>query len=178
MDLDVVAVALRFALACVFLVAGLSKITFRREFQEALSSFSVIPRAVRNPLTVAVPAWELALALALVGSPVASYATGLSLATCLLFACLLAHSLATGQIVKCGCFGRSSRDVGWSDVLRNVLLCCMASGGFVGSFGKPTAAEMLCGALVGISAAAGVALISTYLGSNAVRSTEAGSVPL
>jgi uncharacterized membrane protein YphA (DoxX/SURF4 family) len=121
------AVGFRFWLAAVFLVAGLSKVGRRREFERAVAGYGLVPAHFAPFIAAALPPLELGggmlLALGLGVSPAA-----LTLAVLLaIFALAVSANLARGRRIDCGCFGAGiPRTITWRTVARNVTLGAMA----------------------------------------------------
>jgi hypothetical protein len=107
------------ALAAVLIVAAVIKVRAFSDSAAALETYGV-PDLLRRPLTAAVVALELAIALALVaGVSAAAYAGA---ALLLVFAASTFLALLRGKRgAPCGCFGAHSR-VGPGAVLRDVVL--------------------------------------------------------
>jgi uncharacterized membrane protein YphA (DoxX/SURF4 family) len=105
-----VAIALRSALALLFLVAASHKLRDLPRFREAFSAYEVLPRAVLSAAAPMVPALEGALAVALgfgIATPVAAVAAA---ALMLAYASAIAANLARGRAgIDCGCMGPAAR---------------------------------------------------------------------
>src|SRR6266571_3913788 len=106
----------RLVLSLVFLVAGFTKLADRTGSRQALLDFGV-PARLATPGGLLLPLAELAVAVALL----------------LLFIAGIAFNLARGRRPECHCFGQvSSRPIGWSTLLRNLVLA--AAAGFIVAF--------------------------------------------
>lgn len=133
-------------LALVFAWAGLAKLAARRQTEAAFRSMAV---PAPGGLAVAVPAAELALALALVLQP--GWAAVAALAVLAGFTTLVARSVRAGIQGGCACFGTAmSRPVSRIDLVRNGLLAAVAG---VATF-APSAMAPDPGALALVVAAA------------------------
>lgn len=122
--------ALQGILSAAFLVAAAEKLLRSEEFLAALR-LSHLPAGVIAPLGVAVPALEVALALALLlaparGLPLAFGAAALLLAA---FTAWMGWVRARRLRVRCGCFGPGGGRVGPRTIGRNLLLLALALGG-------------------------------------------------
>jgi peroxiredoxin len=158
---DVLLLVCRLILAAVFAVAAVAKLADRSGTRRSLEGFGV-PSAAAGHLAVAVPGAELLVAAALV--PVATAWAGALAATALLagFAGAVALALVRGVEADCHCFGRlSSEKVGWSTLVRNLLLVGLAA--FVAIAGADDAGASVPAWVGGVALAAGVALNFAFL---------------
>ena len=125
----------RLALAAVFFLAGVAKLSDRAGARAAMVDFG-LPRSVAAPLGVALPVVELLVAMALL--PAVSARWG-ALAALILFGVFLvgiANILVRGREAECHCFGQlHSSPVGWSTLGRNVALAVIAAFVLVGDHG-------------------------------------------
>jgi hypothetical protein len=124
--------ALQVILSAVLIAAAAEKLLRSDEFFAALR-LSHRPEGVVAAVGVAVPAIELALALALLLAPAGwlPFAFG---AVALLFAAFTAWMgwvRASGLRIRCGCFGLSGGRVGPRTIGRNFVLLCLALAGLI-----------------------------------------------
>jgi len=121
------AVGFRFALAIVFLLAGVAKLPRRREFTDAVLGYGLVPPNVGRLVGRWLPSFELAAAVLLgVGLATAIVAglIGLLLAG---FCVAIVANLLRGRSIDCGCFGVvAERRITWLTVARNLVLLFMA----------------------------------------------------
>jgi uncharacterized membrane protein YphA (DoxX/SURF4 family) len=124
---ELAALASRFALAAVFLGAGLAKLVRPAEFAGAVDAYRLVPAALVRPLATWLPRLEVAAA-ALLALGVASRPAALAaLALLLGFAAAIAVNLLRGRTIDCGCLGTAApRRIGWPLVARNLVLAGMA----------------------------------------------------
>jgi thiol-disulfide isomerase/thioredoxin len=164
------------ALAAVFIVAGLAKLTDRAGSRQALSDLGA-PRVLVAPLAIGVPVAELVVALALLPTATAWWGALGALVTLLVFVAGIAGNLARGRRPSCRCFGQlSPGPIGQSTLIRNVVLA--AAAGFVvwqgplgsgpslvGWLGDLTVAEraLLGVGLPGLAMVAGVVVLLVQL---------------
>ncbi len=158
----------RLLLAAVFAVAGLAKLGRRTETESTLAAFGVSPLR-RRPIALALPAVELAVAVALLPAASAPYA-GVAAALLLgLFSFEVARVLAAGEQVDCNCFGSLGVDriTRWT-LVRNVaflipaLIVATAGWGdpgpsavaWVGDLGSTAVAAVLAGVALVVAALA------------------------
>jgi thiol-disulfide isomerase/thioredoxin len=151
-----VSLALRLALAVVFAVAAVAKLTGRAGFRRALGEFGV-PGGLVAPVAVALPVAELGIAVALV-LPVVGWAAAIAAVALLVaFSAVVGANLARGRAPECNCFGRlSAGPVGRETLIRNVVLA--AAGGLVIAAGPRRARSSALGWLAGLSTAQQVGL--------------------
>jgi hypothetical protein len=150
--MDEAHLAARLLLAAVLGVAAVAKLIDRKGGRTALAEFGV-PRALTAPLAALLPAVELATALALLWRASARAGAFAALALLVLFTAAITVNLSAGHRPDCHCFGQMSSDpVGWSSVVRNVLLCGVAA--FVAVAGPDSLSGGTWGWLTGLSAPA------------------------
>lgn len=127
----------RCALAIVFVVSALSKLTGREAFAaftRSVRRLGVLPSPGAARLAAfAVAAAEVAVpVLVLVGWPptvVAGYLVAAAMLAA--FTVGIAASLRRGDRTPCGCFGRSTVPLGGRHIVRNLLLLAIAVTGLV-----------------------------------------------
>jgi peroxiredoxin len=158
----------RLLLAVLFAVAGLAKLGRRTETESTLAAFGVAPLR-RRPIALALPAAELAVAVALLPAASAPYA-GVAAALLLgIFSFEVARVLAAGEQVDCNCFGSLGVDriTRWT-LVRNVaflipaLIVATAGWGdpgpsavaWVGDLGSAAVAAVLAGVALVVAALA------------------------
>lgn len=125
--MEVAALAARFVLATVFLLAGTAKLSARRSFASGVAKYELLPPALVRPVALALPPLEVAggalLALGLAVRPVGAV---LGLALCA-FTVAVSSALLRGKRLDCGCFGPGApRPITFSTLLRNVALLGLA----------------------------------------------------
>jgi len=120
--------ALRLALAAVFIPAGLAKLLNLAAFARAVANYRLLPPAAVRPVATTLPWLELAagvlLLLGLGTGPVAAALAVLLLA----FALAVSVNLLRGRRIDCGCFtGPGPRQITWATVARNLGLSAVAA---------------------------------------------------
>jgi uncharacterized membrane protein YphA (DoxX/SURF4 family)/thiol-disulfide isomerase/thioredoxin len=124
---DAVLLSIRGVLAVVFLVAAVGKLFDLRGSRRALEEFGVPPRAARLG-GIALPAAELAVAIALLIRPTARCGAVGALLLLLTFAGGVARAMSRGQAPNCHCFGQiHSEPAGRSTLIRNGVLAAAAA---------------------------------------------------
>jgi hypothetical protein len=124
--------ALQMILSVTLLVAATEKTLRTEEFFAALR-LSHLPAGSTVPIGVAVPALELALALALLLAPVQWLPLAFGAAAIILgaFTVWMGWVRARRLRIRCGCFGPGGGHVGPRTIGRNLLLLALALVGLV-----------------------------------------------
>ena len=118
--------AARLALAAVFAFAGVAKLVDLSGSRQAVRDFGV-PRSLSALVGTLLPAVELAIAVALLGSSSASWGAAMALGLLMLFVIAVARALVRGEETDCHCFGQlRSAPVSWSTLVRNLVLGAVA----------------------------------------------------
>jgi peroxiredoxin/uncharacterized membrane protein YphA (DoxX/SURF4 family) len=123
---DVLIVA-RLCLAMVFVVAGVGKLADCSGTRRGLADFDV-SRRLTGPLSILLPAAELAVAAAFLFPTTARWGAVGSLVLLSLFIVGLTRVLRRGQAPDCHCFGQvHSEPASWMTVARNFVLAILAA---------------------------------------------------
>ncbi|HEX6687595.1 MAG TPA: MauE/DoxX family redox-associated membrane protein [Solirubrobacterales bacterium] len=124
--MSAIALAARALLGVVFAVAGAAKLADLKGSRSALEAFGV-PRRLASVGGVALPVFELAVAVGLLVPATAWWSALGAVALLLLFVAAIALSLARGREPDCHCFGQvHSAPAGPSTLLRNIGLLALA----------------------------------------------------
>jgi peroxiredoxin len=136
--MDAVLLTSRLLLAIVFAVAAIAKLRDPAGTRATLARFGV-PVRVRHSPTRALPAVELAIAVALVPASTAAWgALGAAIALAA-FTLVLVRVLARGEDVACNCFGSiGSKPITRQTVLRNAFLLGLAGLVAAAGFDEPS----------------------------------------
>lgn len=119
----------RIALAAIFGVAGIAKLTNLAGFRQTLVDFG-IPLTLASPISALLPIAELAVSAALLTVTTAQWGAVAALALLLVFMIGIGVNLALGKNPDCNCFGQlHSTPIGAPTLVRNGLLAGLA--GFV-----------------------------------------------
>lgn len=131
--------ALQLILSAALLVAATEKLLRSEEFLAALR-LSHLPAETIAPVGAAVPALELALALALLLAPAPWLPPAFAAAALLLaaFTAWMFWVRARGLRVRCGCFGPGGGHVGPGAIGRNLLFLALALAGLALAMQTPT----------------------------------------
>lgn len=126
----------RLALAAVFFLAGVAKLSDRSRTRAVMVAFG-LPLSLAAPLGVALPVVELVVAIALLPAASASWGAIGALVLLGIFIVAVVNLLARGRAADCHCFGQlHSSPVGWSTLARNVALALIAAFVLVGQRGR------------------------------------------
>jgi Methylamine utilisation protein MauE len=126
--MDYLALAGRFTLAAVFLVAGVAKLGDRPSFARAVQGYGLLPGWAARRVTRWLPVVEVVAAVLLAcGVGTVAVATILG-ALLVAFAAGMVVNLAADRELDCGCFGSAGGDpVTWGSVARNLGLTAVAA---------------------------------------------------
>src|SRR5215218_3966075 len=124
--METVLLIARLLLASIFAVAGVAKLADRPHSRRSLVNFGV-PVSLAAPLSILLPLSELAVAVALVLTPLAWWGAVGALGLLLLFIAGISFNLARGRNPHCHCFGQlHSAPAGWKTLARNGVLAAVA----------------------------------------------------
>jgi uncharacterized membrane protein YphA (DoxX/SURF4 family) len=173
------AVASRFALAIVFLLAGVAKLPRRREFTEAVLGYDLVAPRIGRLVGSWLPAVELGAAILLILGLATEVVAGLIGALLAGFSVAIVVNLVRGRSIDCGCYGVvAERRITWLTVARNAVLIAMAAlvvtvaptalsiDELLGVAGGGTVGE---GAAFGLFMAAAVGVLGSSVAQEAIR---------
>jgi putative oxidoreductase len=125
---ELVPLVFRFIIASVFVLAGLAKLPFRREFARLVRRYGLLPPRLVTPTALALPPLELLAGLfLLVGFATRPMAVLVGLVLCA-FSGAVAINLLRGNEIDCGCFTMTGPSrLSWMLVARNLVLVSMAA---------------------------------------------------
>jgi len=120
--------SVRLLLAVVFATAGLAKLRALDEFAGVVHNYRLLPEPLVRPVALALPPFELLVALGLLLEPTRSLAALAAAALLLAFALAMAINLGRGRVdIDCGCFASTLKQrIGWGLVARNLILVGLA----------------------------------------------------
>jgi hypothetical protein len=128
--------ALALLLAAVLLTAGISKLPARNRLEPAELQALGIPVWLRAPWAVrALPLAEIALAAALLVTPILLPVAVAALVLFVAFEVIVIRVALRGDEVDCNCFGARTTPIGASAVIRNTALVLAAMGAVLGGAG-------------------------------------------
>lgn len=170
-----IAVAVRTALAAVFVVSGIAKLSDRTGTRQAVAGFGV-PAGPAAWVAVLLAPVELGVALLVLLTPTATLGLVLVLVLLTAFTVAVLRALRAGRRPECHCFGRiGGADISARTVLRNGVLAALAAVGLVGlaARGDSTSdGSAVAAALAGLALAAGLLLAEGLAGRAARRQRE------
>ena len=124
--MDALLLSIRCLLAAVFIVAAIGKLLDLEGSRRALVEFGVPARAARLG-GVVLPLAELAVAIALLFVPTASWGAVGALLLLLAFSAGVVRAMSRGEAPDCHCFGQiHSEPAGRSTLIRNAVLAAAA----------------------------------------------------
>lgn len=124
--MGVASVGFRFLLATAFLLAGVSKLTYRPRFESIVNDYNLLPHGLVAPVARLVPLLEVVSAIALflgLASPLVLVALGVMLAA---FAIGVAANLVRGRVIECGCAGSRGQLISWPLALQDAFFSAAA----------------------------------------------------
>ena len=187
--MELAALGFRFALASLFLLAGLTKVPRVREFERVVGAYGLIPPTLVRPLARSLPVCEVAVGVLLaVGLGVRAVAA-LTAAVLLVFTCAVSVNLLRGRDIDCGCFSVvTPRRITWWTVARNLVLFAFGlalawnaptalsvDAVFYGQDGNVTNADATAVLVATTLALAGVALASAAFRLRRIAATAAAN---
>jgi uncharacterized membrane protein YphA (DoxX/SURF4 family) len=120
--------ALRAAVALVFLASSWPKLRRPRGFILTVLEYRVLPTSLAHLAGRTIPAAEFLVVLLLVSGVAVRPAAVLACLLLVGFMIGIAVNLARGRTIDCGCFGaRKTRTIGWPVLLQDALLLGMAA---------------------------------------------------
>lgn len=148
--MDMVALVSRFALATVFLVAGLAKVVDRDRVARAVGRYGFLSSAQSGWVATWLPRGEMVCACLLFLGVWPSVVAGVLGLALLVFTGAMIRVLAKGEKIECGCFGSPSAGrVTRVSVARNLLLLI---GAMVVVWHPSAAATLIAGERNGVTA--------------------------
>jgi len=124
----IVLLFMRWAVAGVFVYAGVQKIIAPLNFADSVASFLILPDSMINFVALSLPPFEILLALAVVfGVQRRPALLGLVVLT-VIFMVALGSAIVRGIAVDCGCFGSGEPSVAaaWWALLRDIPILAAA----------------------------------------------------
>lgn len=130
--MELAALTMRFLLALLLLTVGWSKIPRRREFQQTVWAYRLLPDRTVPMVAAGILGAELGIGILLALGLGVRVAAGASALLLLAFALAMALSLGRGRRIDCGC-SATPHEISWTLVVRNLLLAAasalVAAGG-------------------------------------------------
>jgi len=115
-------IVFQWALAAVFLYAGVTKLGSPQRFAESIATFSILPNSMINLVAIGLPPFEIIAGLAIItGIQRRAALLGL-VALTVVFSIALASAIIQGIPIDCGCFGsaKPSASAAWIALGRDI----------------------------------------------------------
>ena len=125
----IVLVVLRWAVAGIFIYAGVEKILSPQNFADSIASFQLVPKALIHLVALGLPPFEVIMGVAVVvGIYRRPALLGINALT-VVFIVALASAIVRGIPVDCGCFGSKepSTAQAWVALLRDIPILAAAA---------------------------------------------------
>ncbi|MFM9905440.1 MAG: MauE/DoxX family redox-associated membrane protein [Pyrinomonadaceae bacterium] len=120
--MEIVLLVIRLSLAAVFGVAGIAKLFDPAGSEKALGDFGV-PRTLARPMVYVLPAFELAIAIALLFVQSSWFGAFGATALFVIFTGGMLYQMVKGNAPDCHCFGQlHSEPVGIGSIVRNLVM--------------------------------------------------------
>ncbi len=120
-------VVVKVGLAAVFVWAAVAKLRDLNAFVSDINNYHLLPANWASYAAIAVPAFELAVALALVTGVAMRGAALVAVGMLVAFTFAITQAILRGINVDCGCFGAATQArTDWSSVVRNGVLIMAA----------------------------------------------------
>ena len=111
------------AVGGIFIYAAWSKILDPGEFSGLIGAYKLFPRWSLNLIAITLPWVEMVAGVMMVTGIFRRPASLAVLALCVGFLFSLGWAMHHGYDISCGCFGgETEHKVGWSDIIRDLLL--------------------------------------------------------
>jgi uncharacterized membrane protein YphA (DoxX/SURF4 family) len=118
----VVALAVRWFVAVMLIVAGIAKLGRTDAFSEAISRYGILPDALTPSAARVIPIVELLLGILLAAGVVVTLAAIACASLLGAFAAVVAINLVQGKSFDCGCGLNTDARISWSHVARATTL--------------------------------------------------------
>lgn len=119
---------LRWALAAVFIYAGMTKLSTSQNFSDSIASFAILPNSLINLLALGLPPFEILAGLAIVTDIQRRPALFGLAALTFIFMIALGSAIVRGISIDCGCFGseKPSASAAWIALGRDIPILAVA----------------------------------------------------
>jgi len=124
--LSLLTLVVRIGLAAIFGIAAVGKLVDRRGTREAAVALGA-PRWTARGLAITMPVAEIALAVGLIIPTTTKAAAVGAFVLLLALSAVIVANLAADRHPACHCFGASDHEIGWTSVVRNLVIAAMAA---------------------------------------------------
>jgi uncharacterized membrane protein YphA (DoxX/SURF4 family) len=119
--------AARWALAALFLYAGIMKMSDPSAFGSAIAHFKILPAGLVNLVALGLPPFEILSALLLLVGPWKRLGAFNLLILCVIFLAALVSAAARGIELNCSCFGSAQGEPLGVAIARDIVLLAVAA---------------------------------------------------
>jgi putative oxidoreductase len=123
---EYLALLLRVFLGLMFIYASMTKIPYPAEFGKNVEAYRLFPYWSVGVIAVSIPWLEMICGLFLIIGLATRAAAALIAALFAVFTIMLTVNVLRGSPITCGCFDSVGAQIGWWDVVRDVLLLLLA----------------------------------------------------
>ena len=116
----------RLALGCMFLISSLPKIRQPYDFLGEVYGYELVGPKLGMFVAMILPWAELLVGICLLGSIFIGGALLVSIAMGAMFTFVISWAIYHDLGISCGCFGGGSSQIGYSTLLRAVLILCFS----------------------------------------------------
>lgn len=113
---------LRLVMGIVFIYASMTKIPYPAEFAKNVEAYRLFPYWFINAIAIFLPWIELLCGLFLIIGLVTRAAAAVLTVLLAVFTVALAVNVIRGAPISCGCFDSVGSQIGWYDVVRDLIL--------------------------------------------------------
>jgi putative oxidoreductase len=120
--------AIRWALAAVFIYAGIKKLAAPQAFADSIATFAILPKSLINLVALSLPPLEIIAGIAIITGPQRRPALLALTVLTVIFIIALSAAIARGIPVDCGCFGsgKPSVSAAWVALSRDIVILAAA----------------------------------------------------
>lgn len=115
-------VFLRYFIGFIFIYASMTKITYPAEFAKNVEAYRLIPYWAINAVAIFLPWLEMICGLFLVIGLLTRASAAVLTVLLAAFTIALAINVIRGAPISCGCWSSVDAQIGWYDVIRDIVL--------------------------------------------------------
>lgn len=121
-----IAALIRWALAGIFIYAGMAKALHLQSFATSIARFQIVPEVVIHPMALGLPLLEILCGIALLVGQWKRQAAFSVVTLCAVFLVALISASLRGITIECTCFGAPTPEPIWRAILRDLVFLVMA----------------------------------------------------